>query len=422
MFQRARLQLTAWYTGALALVLLTVAGTAFLLVRRSLDGEINQSIDQTRSELVAGGQLVVSPPSPPDRQSRPSDDDFRGELVQSDVFYVTTGQDGTILTNPRRINLQDFNFAALTKAASSGDARTDISVDGHRYRVDSQPIAGGTQFVHIARSLDARDHQLSTLVWVMGLGGVIGVVLSMVGGFWLAGRTLAPIRNSLNRQRQFVSDASHELRTPVAVIRANNDLLLRHPEQLVGQNQDSVDAINDEAIHMTRLIEDLLTLARADEGRLALEREQFSLTEMLADVARGLGPVANSRQVKLSTDLAPAEVTADRQRLRQTATILLDNALKYTPSGGSVTLRCRASGRHAEFSVCDTGPGIAAADQHRIFDRFARVGQARARAEGGTGLGLAIARTIAEAHGGGISLESTPGRGSTFTVRIGATE
>jgi len=420
MFHRARLQLTAWYTGALALVLLIMAGSAFLLVRRSLDDEINQSIHQTKSELVADGQLVVAPA--PDRQPHPSDDDFRGELVQSDVFYVTTGPDGTVLTNPRRINLQGFDFATLTKAAANGDVRTDISVDGHRYRVDSQPIAGGTQYVHIARSLDARDHQLSTLVWVMGLGGAIGVVFSMAGGFWLAGRTLAPIRDSLNRQRQFVSDASHELRTPVAVIRANNDLLVRHPEQSVGQNQDVVDAINDEAIHMTRLIEDLLTLARADEGRLALEREKFDLTEMLADVARGLGPVAESRGVRLETDLGPAEVTGDRQRLRQTATILLDNALKYTPAGGSVSLRCRTSGRHAEFSVSDTGPGIADADQHRIFDRFARVGQARARADGGTGLGLAIARTIAEAHGGGISVESAPGKGSTFTVRIGAAE
>lgn len=420
MFQRARLQLTAWYTGVLLLVLLAVTGSAYLLVRRSLDDEINHSIDLTRSELVSSGQLVVAPS--PDRQPRPSDDDFRGELVQSDVFYVTTAPDGTVLTNPRRINLQGIDFASLTKAATSGDIRTDISVSGHRYRVDSQPLAGGSQYIHIGRSLDSRDHQLSTLAWVMGVGGGIGVILSMAGGFWLAGRTLVPIRNSLEKQRQFVSDASHELRTPVAVIRANNELLLRHPEQTVGENQDSVEAIDHESVHMTRLIEDLLTLARADEGRLPLQRENFDLTEMLTDVARGLGPVAEKRQVKLSTELEPAEVNADRQRIRQTATILLDNALKYTPKGGSVVLRCKSAGKHVEFSVCDTGPGIAAADHHRIFDRFARVGQARARADGGTGLGLAIARTIAEAHGGGISVDSSPGKGATFTVRIGAVE
>ncbi|HEY5476414.1 MAG TPA: histidine kinase dimerization/phospho-acceptor domain-containing protein, partial [Tepidiformaceae bacterium] len=266
MFQRARLQLTAWYTGVLLLVLLAVTGSAYLLVRRSLDDEINHSIDLTRSELVSSGQLVVAPS--PDRQPRPSDDDFRGELVQSDVFYVTTAPDGTVLTNPRRINLQGIDFASLTKAATSGDIRTDISVSGHRYRVDSQPLAGGSQYIHIGRSLDSRDHQLSTLAWVMGVGGGIGVILSMAGGFWLAGRTLVPIRNSLEKQRQFVSDASHELRTPVAVIRANNELLLRHPEQTVGENQDSVEAIDHESVHMTRLIEDLLTLARADEGRL----------------------------------------------------------------------------------------------------------------------------------------------------------
>jgi signal transduction histidine kinase len=128
--------------------------------------------------------------------------------------------------------------------------------------------------------------------------------------------------------------------------------------------------------------------------------------------------LALERGLTLTIDAEPLEVQGDRHRLRQLGTILLDNALKYTPSGGRVTVRCVRAGKHAELSVADTGPGIPAAEQARIFDRFVRADSARTRSAGGTGLGLAIARWIAESHGGRISVESQPGVGATFLVRL----
>jgi signal transduction histidine kinase len=425
MFGRARLQLTAWYTGALALVIITLGVTALVVVRRSLDAEINDSLNQTRKELTTGGQLVARPGPPNGPGARPltsDDDDYRSELAPSDVFFVTTTADGTVAANPRRVKLDGIDFAALVRAAGGRDNRADIHANDHHYRIASWPLASGPSgsggYIHFARSLDARDHQLNTLAGVMIFGGVAGIVLSALAGYWLAGRTLVPIRRSLEAQRQFISDASHELRTPTAVIRANNELLLRHPEQTVGQNMDAVEAINDGAEQMTHLIEDLLTLARADEGRVAIELERFNLAELLSDVARDMGPIAAAAGIELNTDFKDVTVEADHQRIRQAAVILLDNALKYTPAGGIVTMRSRRASRQAELSVTDSGPGIAEADQRRVFERFARAGQARGRSDGGTGLGLAIASWIADVHHGTIAVESVPGNGATFRIRL----
>jgi signal transduction histidine kinase len=276
--------------------------------------------------------------------------------------------------------------------------------------------------VHIGRSLEARDRQLGTLRNVFIVGGIAGVVASGAVGLWLAGRALRPIRNSFEAQRRFVSDASHELRTPLAVMRANGELLQRHPQQSIGDNMDQVEAITAEAEAMTKLVEDLLTLARADESRANIAHEPVSLGPLLEDLGRDMEALAQSRNIQLVVDVEPSEVTGDRHRLRQLAAILLDNALKYTPGPGKVTLRSAQHGKWAEFSVSDTGPGIPAEEQQRIFDRFVRADSARTRATGGTGLGLAIARWIAEAHGGKISVESQPGHGAKFTVRLPASD
>ena len=276
--------------------------------------------------------------------------------------------------------------------------------------------------MYVGRSLDARDSQLNTLGWVLALGGLGGVVISGLGGWWLAGRALVPIRKALETQRRFVSDASHELRTPIAVVKANNELLLRHPEETVESSLDQVEAVAAEADHMGRLVEGLLTLARADEGQAALHSEPIDLTALVEEIGRDMGALAELRGVHLDMATAQVRVDGDRQRLRQLVVILLDNALKYTPAGGCVTLRLERAGRQAEIIVSDTGPGIAPEHQKHIFDRFYRVDAARARVDGGTGLGLAIASWIAEAHHGRLTLESTPGKGSTFAVRLPARE
>ena len=436
MFRAARLRLAAFYAGSVAALLIVLGMSAYLLLSDSLDDEIDDSLESSAELLVtdgtgsnaAGQRSGNGGPGGPastgegyQHEPRP-----QSKPLPSNVFLVITSKDGTIVSNPREIDVAGVDFARLCAGYEGNQSITDVSSDEGRLRVltfqGPEEVADGT-VLHVARSLTARDNQLATLRDVMLWGGLAGLVASSLGGFWLAGRTLDPIRRSFDSQRRFISDASHELRTPIAVVRANAELLARHRSSSVEENIDQVEAITSESEHMTGLVDDLLTLARADEGRLEMAHEAVDLADIANDVARDLSVVAAMREIDLIVNAAPALVEGDRSRLRQVAMVLVDNALKYTPTGGTVTVRARRIGRRAELTVTDTGPGIPKDEQARIFDRFYRTAAARSHDEvstGGTGLGLAIAKTLVGMHGGQLGVESTPGRGSTFWVRLPA--
>ena len=429
MFRRARLQLALFYAASLAAIVLIMGTAAFLVLRHSLDDSINASLETAHDELQRTGiSLVVTPNGTEsnngnngDGRDKHDDDDHpEAGQVASDVFYAVTDRAGNVLSNPRNVNLAGMPFARLAEEAGGSDRQEDISANGVRYRIVTDRLSkanGGTYF-HVGQSLEARDKQLRQLTMVFVIGGAAGVVLAGFGGMWLAGRALVPIRRALQTQQRFVSDASHELRTPIAVVKANNELLLRHPEDTIEASLDHVEAVAAETEHMAHLVEDLLTLARADEGRAALASAALDLGDLVAEIGRDMAALAELRGVHLDVQAAHVQVDGDRQRLRQLAVILLDNALKYTPTGGSVTAIVERVGKHAVLRVRDTGPGIAQEEQHRIFDRFYRIDSARSRIAGGTGLGLPIARWIAEAHKGRLTVSSTPGHGATFTVRL----
>jgi len=443
MFRAARLRLAAFYAGSVAVLLVVLGVSAYVLLSNSLDDEIDDSLRASAAQVEA--DALASGPAPrnePYGQDRPDpggprdDNPAYGDggkpkeprSLPSNVFLVATSAGGEVVLNPRDIDLDGVNFANLCQRyeADREQKLTDVTGPEGRLRLitfQTPQSLGDGQVLHLGRSLEARDNQLATLRDVMLWGGLAGLVASSLGGFWLAGRTLDPIRRSFDSQRRFISDASHELRTPIAVVRANAELLARHREASVDENMDQVEAITSESEHMTGLVDDLLTLARADEGRLAIAEEAVDLADIAADVARDLAVVAAAREIDLVVNAAPALVEGDRARLRQVAMALVDNALKYTPAGGTVTVRSRRVGRRAELMVTDTGPGISKEDQGRIFDRFYRTAAARSRDEesvGGTGLGLAIAKTLIAMHGGQLGVDSTPGKGATFWVRLPA--
>ena len=183
-----------------------------------------------------------------------------------------------------------------------------------------------------------------------------------------------------------------------------------------------MQSLNKSELHLTRLIEELLTLARGDEGRMLLQKSELELADLMAELGRDVAPLAEAKGLTFRTELANVKVEADRQRIRQLAFILLDNAIKYTPAGGVVTLITRKSGRRAELIVRDTGPGIAPEHQPRVFDRFFRIDDVRTHSVSGTGLGLAIAKLIAEANHGSLSVRSEAGAGTAFTLRLAVKE
>ncbi|MBX5436188.1 MAG: sensor histidine kinase [Alicyclobacillaceae bacterium] len=276
-------------------------------------------------------------------------------------------------------------------------------------------------WLQLALDVDHDIAALNRLRRVLVLVGAAGLLLSLVAGFAASHRALRPIARSWQRQQQFVADASHELRTPLAVIQANLDVVLQHGEQKVSDNLEWLSAIHEEIRRLTRLIGDLLTLARADSGEAAIRREEVNLLPLVRSVADRMSVLAEAKPLSLTVEADPAgdyRVHGDADRLRQLLTILVDNALKYTPSGGRVVISLSRRRRVVRLQVQDSGIGIAKEDQSRIFDRFYRGDRARERGTGGAGLGLAIAQWIVRMHRGRLSVHSEPGSGSVFTVSL----
>lgn len=238
---------------------------------------------------------------------------------------------------------------------------------------------------------------------------------------------LSRLEETFNAQRRFVADASHELRTPLTALRANADIMLRQIESGIYDRDDLAEGltdVRDEVDRMTRLVQHLLTLARADVGWRP-ELEPVDLVDVARDAARVASPLVRGQQFELDMPppgpnglAAQVDIRGNADQLRQLILILLDNAFTYAPAGSDVRLAVTVAGDEAVLSVHDNGPGIAPDHLRRIFERFFRTDDARARSSGGTGLGLAIARWIVAVHHGQINADSNPGEGTTFEVRL----
>jgi len=227
---------------------------------------------------------------------------------------------------------------------------------------------------------------------------------------------LHSIETAYQAEKRFVTDASHELRAPLTAIQGNLDLLNRHPDMPEAERAESLTEVTREANRLARLVADLLALARADAG-IVLNRCPLDLDAVILEAYRTARQLAHGQQFVLDP-FEPAAVEGNEDRLKQLLLILLDNALKYTPPGGRVTLGLRRHDRDVELIVRDTGIGIPAEDLPHVFERFYRADPARSRDPGGTGLGLSIAQWIVEQHEGTITLESQPGEGTTVIVRM----
>ncbi|HJV45742.1 MAG TPA: ATP-binding protein [Bacillota bacterium] len=266
-------------------------------------------------------------------------------------------------------------------------------------------------------------HQLSYILLILS---VVFIILSAVIGYYMAGRAMVPIANSFTRQRQFVADASHELRTPLSVMQSTVEVMEADRENQFSEfSKQILFDMKDEILRMNRLVGDLLTLARVDSGTIQLNIESFDLRDVLNHLLRTIQSILEQR--KLMVDVISEEqilVYADRERITQLLFILIDNAIKYTGDEGRITIHLNMlgegtnSGKKLCFSIQDTGIGIPEEEKSRIFERFHRVDKARSRDHGGTGLGLSIANWIVKEHGGSILVESTMGKGSTFTITL----
>ncbi len=452
---RARLAL--WYLLMLGAVLLFLGAVVFWEVRGSLYQGVEGMLE-ARAAAVSS-QVVVGATGPHYRGG----DAPREEAETAVYLFGAHGRLRDQIAGAAELPPRPGILSAALRGSQGG-----VTVKESRYYMipvlDRQERVAGA--IQVVTSLDTVNDQVNKLLALLLLAAPALLAVATAGGVFLAGRALAPIdritrtaraieagnlagrlglaprddevgrlaatfdgmldrlerafiqqERAAGQQRQFAADASHELRTPLTIIKGDLDVLLRR-QRSAEEYEEVVRDVDEEVTRLGGLVEDLLTLARADSGQAELAREFVYLDALVDETAAGVRRLAEAKGVSVETRLAPdIAVVGDPVRLRQLVVNLLGNAVKYTPAGGRVRVTLGAVGHvQARLDVADSGIGIAPEDLPHVFDRFFRADKARARAEGGTGLGLAIARWSAETHGGRIDVRSRPGEGAVFTV------
>ena len=276
------------------------------------------------------------------------------------------------------------------------------------------------QTAYVGKDVTALYSGLQKATYALIFLGVLALIIATVIGHIMAGRAIIPMKEAYDKQKQFAADASHELRTPLAVVMASAELLLADKSITNPFLREVIEDLKGEVKKMSKLVSDLLTVARSDNNAFKVKFQKLDLGKLLEQNVRMMTPLAEKKKVSLiGADFRKVTIQGDEQKIKQLILILVDNAIKYTPAGGRVFVTLeKAEDDRVIFSVQDSGIGIAREDQEKIFERFYRVDKARSREMGGNGLGLSIATEILHLHDGRIKVESELGKGTKFTVEL----
>ncbi len=414
MLDRMRWRLTLGYAGIFALILLLLATAAVIGFARELTNQqdtlLTQEAKDQASNLLDGENREIL---------------ASGSAEFSWIALDTTGR--VTDRDPSAVALGTLGLPSreLAEEALEQNEAVSATIRGPqgRTRVVSMPMRESGEVVGViqyARSLQEVRETVYRLLLVLLPLGLGGLGLAVLGGRFMASRAMRPVRESFERQRAFVADASHELKTPLTLIRADAEVVL-YRGRLNEEDSKLVEHALAETDRMSAVLSDLLLVAGLDAGKLEVSEKPFELAAVLSEEAERFEARAAGKDVRLQVE-APGELPAlgDAKRTQQILAVLLDNAVRFTPPGDRIVVKGRALDRWTEATVTDTGPGIAPEQLSRIFDRFYRAEAARSRghASGGTGLGLAIARDLARAQGGDLTAENAEGRGATFRLRL----
>ncbi|MEZ4417063.1 MAG: TolC family protein [Gemmatimonadota bacterium] len=406
----ARARLTRWYVGVSAVILALFGGAVYLAVSRQVRAVVDRQLvaataEAERALRVRERERTLGVPLV----------DALDELVIPGIqIHVLTADGGPLAGTPLPAFLKESADTLRTRSEVWQKLETG---DERSWRVYGRAVEVGGAPYRVLAVADAveleQQYPALLLTFLLAAAGALGLV--GMGGRFLADRALEPVRNSMARTRRFVADASHELRTPTAVMLARSEVALDRPreaEEYVAALQD----IASEAQRLGRLIDDLLFLAAADEQKLRANKAPLFLDDLVVQAARLVGTLARQKDIRLRlAEFDEVQVFADRDLVLRLLVILLDNAVKYTPSGGRVSASVTAHGDRAVVEVEDDGPGIPPDVLPHVFERFVRADAARTGAAG-SGLGLAIARSIAEAHGAQLTVTQGDGRGTRVRV------
>jgi two-component system, OmpR family, sensor kinase len=478
MLDSIRIRLTLWYTLVLALVIVVLCVVAYFIFWRSTVQHTDANLVELADSFLVTLNAELEDQSGPDvfraaAQAAIDEHHFR------DTLYAIVDQTGKVIltsseapsagppSKAARKVLASASFNSFVDASLRSDrlfGQIPVTEAGYRGFAERFAAKGKNYTLIILQSLHPQKEMMeeagSVFAWLIP----IAVLLASVGGYFLARKSLAPVvamssqagrigaanlherlavqnekdelghlarsfnglldrlADSFERQRRFMADASHELRTPVAILRGESEVALSQQARSAEDYRESLGALHHEAERLTRIVEDLFTLTRADAGQYPLQKSHFYLDELIAECVHSARTLAQAKKVSLTFEGAPeSPVHGDESLLRRMLLNLLDNAIKYTPEFGQVTVACLGNGKEYSVSISDTGGGIPAELWPRIFERFFRVDKARSRSAsdgGGAGLGLAISRWIAEAHQGRLELTRSDLTGSSFTAYL----
>jgi two-component system, OmpR family, heavy metal sensor histidine kinase CusS len=459
-----RLRLTLWYGLVLAIVLVVFGGAVYVAMRHELlartDVALGGELDEISEDVQAAKDWTKLSDQLKRRFARHETYEFQVSGVSGEPFFQSDRlkpQRFAVPPVPSSLKHLDFESVAL--------GATNVSLDslGH-LRLMSGLVSGpdGPVVVQSATSLASIDLELAELLTVLLISGPLALVCALGGGYMLARKALAPVdrmvhtadqitatrldrridvtktddelgrlartlngmiarlERSFEEVRRFTADAAHELRTPIAVLRNEAEVALRKPREPEQYRRVLEDQL-EELERLSRLAERLLFLCREDAGLVPMSRESVRLDEVVEDIAEHMRVVAEEKGVRLKTDGGvPCHINGDEDQLHRLLFNLLDNAIKFTPATGTVTVETARVDAKVRVVVTDSGIGIPPEHVPHVFKRFYRVDAARGGEVSGAGLGLAIARSIAEAHGGSIEIESTVGKGTLAILTLPA--
>jgi heavy metal sensor kinase len=452
-----RLRITVWYVAFFSALFMLFSVFLYHTLERDLDKRVNESL--TSEAATVAGFLADEI------------DELKGDVpaaavetagVRLGASTIAILEGGRVLASAVPVPASLIE-AVLRRPAGSGPALVPLPAVGRRgsrAAVHPMRVRDREILVLVTRPLDSIAADLDLVRRVLLFALPLLIAIAGAGGYLVASRSLAPLGAmaeqarrisgsnldtrldvgdaaaeltalaasfnellsrldaSFESMRRFVADASHELRTPLAVIRAEADLTLDR-ERDPAEYRASLAVILDESRRLSRLIDDLLNLARADAGHVRLQIEELDLNDLLSECCRGMRSRAAAKNIEIECrPSADASFRGDREMLRRLVLNLLDNAIRYTPPGGRVSASLEPQDGALALRVSDTGPGIPPEAGPHLFERFFRADQARSRADGGFGLGLAIVKWIAESHHGQVQWSSPAGGGATFTVTL----
>ncbi len=464
MFHSVRARLTLWYTAVLAVVLVAFSGISYVVLAREIRASADAALAATAREFTAA---FVNDP----RAASGGGDALLDFRYSDRALMVFSGGGQLVASSRSHLDARDqAGVAALIRGHLNGFTTLPGGVQDEGIRIFATPIdvLGIRYFVVVARNLHDQAERLESAARALFFGIPLALLLAAAGGYGLARKSLGPVttmslkarhigaetlteritvqnerdelgflattlnellerlQRAFESQRSFMADASHEMRTPMAIIQGEADVALSRPERSTSEYRESISIIQTAARKLTRIVESLFLLARSDAGRFPIIRTRFYLDEMLADCVRAMRSVAAQRDVELTCNVSnELIIVADESLLHRMVLNLIDNALKFTPPGGRVTITAEPSGDRYLVRVSDTGIGIPEADRERVFERFyrgERTRSARGRMSSsvstGAGLGLPIARWIAEIHGGSLRLERSDDSGTVFVITL----